>query len=249
MARKNYLSLDGKVAVVTGGAQSLGFAIARRLKEAGAEVAIWDRNETRARESAAELDATAVLCDVGQLASVEQAFSKTIAALGTVDILVNNAGIVGPVVDTWQYPVESWQSVLDIDLNGPFYCCRTIIPHMLTRQYGRIVNVASIAGKEGNPKLSGYSVAKAGLIALTKSLGKELAQSGIVVNAIAPSVVKSEMNKDVSPEMTAYMLSRIPMARFGEPEEFAAMVHWLCSEDVSFSTGAIFDLSGGRATY
>lgn len=244
-----YLSLQNRSAIVTGGAQSLGYAVAKRLKEAGAQVAIWDRNEARANESAKELGVSAFVCDVGQLASVQQAFSKTLAAFGKIDILVNNAGIVGPVADTWEYPVESWQQVLDIDLNGPFYCCRTIIPQMLKQKYGRIVNVASIAGKEGNPKLSGYSVAKAGLIALTKSLGKELAQTGVVVNAVAPSVIKSEMNKDVSPEMTAYMLSRIPMSRFAEPEEFAAMVHWLCSDDVSFSTGAVFDLSGGRATY
>lgn len=243
------LSLKSRGAIVTGGAQGLGFAISRRLREAGASVVIWDRNEARARAAAAELGGVFVYCDVADANSVESAFGKTRGLLPAIDILVNNAGVVGPTADTWEYPIEAWKQVMEVDLYGPFYCCRTVIPGMIARGYGRVVNVASIAGKEGNPKLSGYSAAKAGLIALTKSLAKELAKSGVIVNAIAPSVISTEMNKQVSPELTAYMRSRIPMDRFGEPEEVASMVHWLCTDQVSFSTGAIFDLSGGRATY
>jgi 2-dehydro-3-deoxy-L-rhamnonate dehydrogenase (NAD+) len=245
--------LQGRHAIVTGGAQGLGLAIAQRLLQSGATVTIWDRSADSRSATLGQLAAHGVanyeVVDQAKPESVEAALHATLAYAPRVDILVNNAGVIGPSVPLWEYPITAWREVIDIDLNGLFYCCRAVIPHMLEHRSGRIVNVTSIAGKEGNPRLSGYSAAKAGAIGLTKSLGKELATSGILVNAIAPSVINTAMTSQVPPEVNAYLRSRIPMDRFGEPHEVAAMVHWLCSDEVSFTTGAVFDLSGGRATY
>ena len=187
--------------------------------------------------------------DVTDPASVEAARDRTVAEAGRIDILVNNAGIAGPTVKTWDYPVEDWRRVLDIDLTGVFLCCRSVSPHMMANGWGRIVNIASVAGKEGNPNAVAYSAAKAGVIALTKSLGKELAETGVLVNCVTPAVIVTDILKQVSQQHIDYMLSKIPMGRFGKVEEAAALVAWLASEDCSFSTGATFDLSGGRATY
>ena len=232
----NRLDFTGRTAIVTGGAQGIGAAIVRRLEQSGAKVRIWD------------LDASPRV-DVSDLASVESAVQRSLAELGKIDVLVNNAGIAGmtkPVVD---YPVEEWKRVLDIDLTGPFLCCRALVPHMTHAGYGRIVNIASIAGKEGNPNAAAYGAAKGGLIAFTKSLGKELAQTGVLVNCVTPAAAQTAILDQVTPEFAKFMLSKIPMGRFVKVEEIAALACWLASEDCSFSTGGVFDISGGRATY
>lgn len=247
------MSLAGKCAVVTGGAQGLGFAIAERLLRAGASVAVWDINQQGAGNIEALNQygrALYEVCDTASYDSVEAALKRTLTQFPRIDILVNNAGIIGESADTWSVSIDSWRKVIDIDLNGPFYCCRAIVPEMLRNKYGRIVNIASIAGKEGNPKLAAYSAAKAGVIALTKTLGKELATSGILVNAIAPAVIGgTHMSLDISPEVHANLVAKIPMQRLGTPLEVASMVHWLATDEASFTTAAVFDLSGGRATY
>jgi len=249
----NRLDLTGRIAVVTGGARGIGLAIARRLLESGASCALWDRDETAGAAAVKSLSAhgpvNAVTVDLTLAASVQAARDTTLRAWGRVDLLVNNAGIAGAAKKTWELSPDEWQQVLQVNLFGVFLCCRALVPDMLSRGYGRIVNIASIAGKEGNPNASHYSATKAGVMALTKSLGKELAQSGILVNCITPAVIQTEILQQVTPEHVAYMLSKIPMGRFGRVEEAAALVAWLCSDECSFSTGAVFDLSGGRATY
>ena len=247
----NQLDLAGRHAVVTGGVTGLGFAIAERLLASNAQVTLWDINIAALGQAKALLGARVdtVVVDVGDPASVAAAVQQTQSRHSAVDILVNCAGITGPNAKLWDYPVDAWQQVMQVNLNGVFYCCREIAPLMRAQNYGRIVNIASVAGKEGNPNASAYSASKAGVIALTKSLGKELADSGVRVNCVAPAAVKTAIFDQMSEAHIAFMLSKIPMGRFGEPEEIAGMVAWLCTEECSFSTGAVFDLSGGRATY
>jgi len=247
----NQLDLAGRYAVVTGGATGLGFAITQRLLASHAMVTLWDVNAAALAHARAQLGAnvSTVVVDVSDPASVAAAVRQTQRAHPAVDILVNCAGITGPNVKLWDYPPDAWQQVMQVNLNGVFYCCREIVPLMRAQNYGRIVNIASVAGKEGNPNASAYSASKAGVIALTKSLGKELADTGVRVNCVTPAAVKTAIFDQMSQEHIAFMLSKIPMNRFGEPEEIAAMVTWLCTEECSFSTAAVFDLSGGRATY
>ena len=243
--------LQDRVAVVTGAARGIGAAIAERLASEGARVAIADVDEAAANEQAARMGGSAfgIGVDVTDPESVQAMVETIVARENRLDILVNNAGISGVTVPLAEYPLDEWRRVLSIDLDGVFYCCRAAVPHMTARGYGRIVNVSSIAGKEGNPNLSAYSAAKAGVIGLTKSLGKELATSGVLVNCITPAVIATAMNTTVSEETLRYMLSKIPMGRTGEVHEVAALIAWLASEECSFSTGAVFDISGGRATY
>jgi len=233
----NQLDLKGRTAVVTGGLIGIGAAIVKRLEASGAMVRIWD------------IGAKADPVDVADQKAIERATAKAMADLGRIDILVNNAGIAGPTMPVVDYPVADWKRVIDIDLNGPFLCCRTVVPHMVKAGYGRIVNIASIAGKEGNPNAAAYAAAKGGLIAFTKALAKELAQSGVLANCITPAAAQTAILDQVTPEFAKFMLSKIPMGRFVKVEEIAAMACWLASDDCSFSTGAVFDISGGRATY
>ena len=247
----NKLDLAGRHAVVTGGAAGLGLAITQRLLASGASVTWWDRDAAAMAAAAAPLGQPVhgVQVDVGQHDSVVEAVHQTLERHPVIDILVNCAGITGPNVKLWDYPPDDWLQVMQVNLNGLFYGCREVVPLMRSQNYGRIVNIASVAGKEGNPNASAYSASKAAVIALTKSLGKELADTGIRVNCVAPAAVKTAIFDQMSPEHVQFMLAKIPMGRFGEPEEVAAMVAWLCTEECSFSTGAVFDLSGGRATY
>jgi 2-dehydro-3-deoxy-L-rhamnonate dehydrogenase (NAD+) len=247
----NQLDLNGRHAVVTGGASGIGFAISQRLLASGASVTWWDRDAGAMAAARQQLGAhiQCVSVDVTEHANVVNALRETVAKHPAIDMLINCAGITGPNVKLWDYPPDDWLQVMQVNLNGLFYCCREVVPLMRQRNYGRIVNIASVAGKEGNPNASAYSASKAAVIALTKSLGKELADTGIRVNCVTPAAVKTAMFEQMTPEHIAFMLSKIPMGRFGEPEEVAAMVAWLCTEDCSFSTGAVFDLSGGRATY
>ncbi|MBT3552864.1 MAG: SDR family oxidoreductase [Rhodospirillaceae bacterium] len=252
----NVIDLSGRCAVVTGGATGLGYAIAERFLASGANVCIWDLNQDAIDGALVSLNglgnggaATGQICDISDPGAVEMAANTSHSELGAIDILVNNAGISGPNVPSWEYPVEDWLQVINVDLTGTFLVSRAVIPGMLERDYGRIVNIASVAGKEGNPNAPAYSSAKAGVIGLTKTLGKELAKSGVVVNCVAPAAVRTAIFDQMSEEHINFMLSKIPMNRFGQAEEIAAMVAWLCSEECSFSTGAVFDISGGRATY
>jgi len=232
----NQLDFKGKTAVVTGGMQGIGAAIVKRLESSGAEVAIWDLDGPQR-------------VDISSNDSVQLALKNTLEKFQKIDVLVNNAGIAGPTVPVVDYPVAEWERVLKIDLTGPFLCCRAVAPHMVKQKYGRIVNIASIAGKEGNPNASAYSAAKAGVIALTKSLGKELALSGVLVNCVTPAAAKTAIFDQISQQHIDYMLSKIPMARFVTADEIASLVCWLASGDCAFSTGGVFDISGGRATY
>ena len=243
--------MKGRHAVITGGATGLGYAIAQRMLASGASVTLWDRDTSALSKACAELGSQAhgVTMDVGEHASVVAAVSQTLKQSPAIDALINCAGITGPNTKVWSYPVADWQQVMQVNLNGLFYCCREVTPHMRERNYGRIVNIASVAGKDGNPNASAYSASKAAVMALTKSLGKELADTGVRVNCVTPAAVKTAIFDQMTPEHIAFMLSKIPMGRFGTPEEVAAMVSWLCTEDCSFSTGAVFDLSGGRSTY
>jgi 3-oxoacyl-[acyl-carrier protein] reductase len=249
----NRIDLEGRRAVVTGGGQGIGRAIAERLLASGAAVALWDRDrplvEATRDELASEGNVLAVAVDLTDLAAVESAAAETGRALGGIDILVNNAGIAGPNHPLWEYPPDAWREVIEIDLNAVFYCCRAVVPQMIERGYGRICNVASIAGKEGNPSASAYAAAKAGVIALTKALGKELATHDIAVNCITPAAARTRIFDQITQEFVDYMLAKIPRGRFVKVEEIAAMVAWLVSQENSFTTGAVFDLSGGRATY
>ena len=232
----NQLDFKGRTAVVTGGMIGIGAAIVRRLEASGAKVAIWDVNGPEK-------------VDVTDPDSIDRALKKTLASLGKIDVLVNNAGIAGPTMPVVEYPVADWKRVIDIDLHGPFLVSRVVVPHLVKAGYGRIVNIASIAGKEGNPNAAAYAAAKGGLIAFTKALGKELAQAGVLVNCVAPAAAQTAILDQVSPEFIKFMLSKIPMGRFVKVDEIAALVCWLASEDCSFCTGAVFDISGGRATY
>lgn len=249
----NRIDLLNRRAIVTGGARGIGLAIAARFVVSGARVALWDRDGERAGESAATLGGSSKVhveaLDVTDIAAVEAALEATEAAQGPTDILVTCAGITGPVATVAEYDPAAWRRVIKVDLIGVYACLRCVVPGMTARGYGRIVNIASIAGKEGNPNASAYSAAKAGVIALTKSLGKELAESGVLVNAVAPAVIETELFAQMTEAHIDYMRSKIPMGRVGQPEEAAALVAWLASEECSFSTGATFDLSGGRATY
>ena len=247
----NQLDLKGRHAIITGGASGLGYAISERMIASGATVTWWDVNAdvmaNAAKTIAADVHAEKV--DVTLHTSVVAALARTIQKRGKIDILVNSAGITGPNAKLADYPPIAWNDVIQVNLNGTFHCCRELAAHMQGNSYGRIVNIASVAGKEGNPNASAYSASKAAVIALTKSLGKELANSGVLVNCVTPAAVKTAMFDQMTSEHIAFMLSKIPMSRFGNPEEIAAMVSWLCTEDCSFSTGSVFDLSGGRATY
>jgi 3-oxoacyl-[acyl-carrier protein] reductase len=246
----NQIDLAGRIAIVTGAARGIGRAIAERFAVSGARVAIWDIDAAAAKATAAEIaGAVDVVADVTEPQSITSALAATEARLGPPDILVNNAGISGPNMPLDEYPPEAWRQVIEIDLIGVFNCCRAVAPAMRRRDYGRIVNIASIAGKEGNPNASAYSAAKAGVIGLTKSLGKELADTGIRVNCVTPAAARTDIFAQMTEAQIDYMLSKIPMARFVLVEEIAALVAWLCSEDCAFSTGAVFDISGGRATY
>jgi 3-oxoacyl-[acyl-carrier protein] reductase len=245
----NQLDLNGRNAVVTGGASGLGFAIAERLARSGAKVVIWDIDDEAAQAAGRELGGFAIAADVADPAAVTHALGKTLAVVPAIDVLVNNAGITGPNVKLWEYPAQDWRQVFAVNLDGTFHCCRAVVPHMRERNYGRIVNIASVAGKEGNPNASAYSASKAAVIALTKSLGKELADTAIRVNCVTPAAVRTPLFAQMTQAHIDYMLSKIPLGRFGEPQEIAALVAWLASEECSFSTGAVFDLSGGRATY
>jgi 3-oxoacyl-[acyl-carrier protein] reductase len=246
----NQLDLKGRTAVVTGGAAGIGLAIAQRLVASGARVSLWDRDDKALAAAAPGLgNAHTSGLDVSDEAQVQAALASTVKALGKVDALVCSAGITGPNLATEAYPLAEWKQVLDINLTGVFLCNKAVVAHMKANGYGRIVNIASIAGKEGNPNASAYSASKAGVISLTKSLGKELAKTGIRVNCVTPAAVKTGMFAQMTQQHIDFMLSKIPMGRFGQVEEIASMVAWLCTEDCSFSTGAVFDLSGGRAVY
>jgi 3-oxoacyl-[acyl-carrier protein] reductase len=247
----NQLDFKGRTAVVTGGAAGIGFAVAQRFVASGARVALWDRDAAALAKARSALggDTLAQALDVADAVGVEAATKATAAALGRIDALVCSAGITGPNTTTWDYPVDDWKRVFDVNVHGVFLCNKFVVPVMQQRDYGRIVNIASVAGKEGNPNASAYSASKAAVIGLTKSLGKELAKSGIRVNCVTPAAVRTAIFDQMTQQHIDFMLSKIPLGRFGTVEEIAAMVCWLASEDCSFSTGAVFDLSGGRATY
>lgn len=253
MPARNHYDFSGRHAVVTGGAAGIGLAIATRLVEGGATVSVWDRDNKALQAARGALDEASIhtqLVDVSAEESVSSAIDETLRVSGgAIDILVTSAGITGPNVTVTDYPIQEWDRVMSVNLRGPFLCCRAIAPLMQARGYGRIVNIASVAGKEGNPNASAYSVSKAGVIALTKSLGKELAQTGITVNCVTPAAVRTGIFEQMTQAHIDYMLSKIPMNRFGKTEEIAALVAWLASDECSFSTGAVFDISGGRATY
>jgi 3-oxoacyl-[acyl-carrier protein] reductase len=242
---------SGRAAGNDGGTRGIGKAVAARLSAAGASVSLWDADAAKLEETAAEIGGTihTATVDVTDDGAVDRAAAEVEREFGRLDIMVNSAGITGPNTTTWQYGVADWRKVIDIDLTGTFLCCRAAVPYMLRNKYGRIVNIASVAGKEGNPNAPAYSAAKAGVIGLTKSLGKELAESGVTVNCVTPAAVKTDIFDQMTDEFIAFMLSKIPMKRFGEVGEIANLVAWLSSEDCSFSTGGVFDCSGGRATY
>ena len=249
----NQIDLKGRVAVVTGGAQGIGRAIVARLLASGAAVAVWDRDLELASQCCAELAERGriapVGCDIRSLSAVESARDRTIETFGRIEVLVNNAAIAGPNMPTWEYPPDAWNEVLEINLTGTFHCCRAVVPNMVAQNYGRIVNVASIAGKEGNPNASAYSASKSAVIALTKSLGKELAAYDVTVNCITPAAARTALFAQMTQQHIDFMLSKIPKGRFVNVEEIAALVAFCCSAECSFTTGAVLDISGGRATY
>lgn len=253
----NQIDLNGHTAIVTGGGQGIGYAIAQRFCQSGAYVILWDRDADLLEHSAAQLNtssgrelAIGIAVDVSSVASVAAAMASSLShSQDKLDILVNSAGIAGPTGPTWEYPTDQWQQVMDVNLNGTFYCCRAVLPIMLAAGYGRILNIASIAGKEGNPNASAYSASKAAVIALTKSIAKETADRDIAVNCITPAAARTRIFDQISEEHINYMLSKIPRERFVTVDEIASMVAWIVSEENSFTTGAAFDLSGGRATY
>lgn len=254
--QRNAINLNDRVAIVTGGAQGIGYVLCQRLLESGASVAIWDVNAAQMETAKAALDTgftagrVSTHCvDIADYDAVVAATEEVLAARGQIDILINNAALIGPNAKLVDYPLKAWRDVIDVGVNGTFHCCRAVVPAMAARGYGRIVNVASVAGKEGNPSASAYSSAKAAVIALTKSLGKETANVDIAVNCVTPAVARTPGAMEQAPEHIQYMLSKIPRGRFLELDEAAAMIAWLVSEENSFTTGAVFDLSGGRATY
>jgi 3-oxoacyl-[acyl-carrier protein] reductase len=247
----NQLDFANRKAVVTGGAAGIGYAIAQRLASSGATIALWDRDPAALEraETALGRGTLAQAVDIANADAVARAAQDAERAMGAIDVLVCSAGITGPNATTWEYPVDAWRQVIDVNLNGLFYCNRAVVPIMQKRDYGRIVNIASVAGKEGNPNAPAYSASKAGVIGLTKSLGKELAKTGIRVNCVTPAAVRTAIFDQMTQHHIDFMLSKIPMGRFGGVDEISALVCWLASEECSFSTGAVFDLSGGRATY
>ena len=248
----NQIDLQGRVAIVTGGANGIGLAIARRLIDSGARCELWDVDRKALDTAVVSLpadSASATVLDVTDAARVQSAVSATRSRFGRLDILINNAGITGPSYPIWEYPIEDWRRVIEIDLMGVYYCSRAVAPYMREQGSGRIVNIASIAGKEGNPLQTSYSAAKAGVIGLTKAMGKELATTGVQVHAVAPAVIETGLLHQMTRESIDYSVGKIPMGRMGQSGEVAALVAWLCSDDCSFSTGAVHDLSGGRATY
>jgi 2-dehydro-3-deoxy-L-rhamnonate dehydrogenase (NAD+) len=249
----NAIDLEGRVAVVTGGAQGIGRAVAERFLQSGATVAVWDRDAALARETVRNLAPAGMIIDVPvdvtDLGAVEHARDETLQAFGRIDILVNNAGTTGPNAKVWDYDPSAWRQVLAINLDGSFHCCRGVVPLMIAQNYGRIVNMASVAGKEGNPNAAAYSASKAAIIALTKSLGKELAAYNIAVNCVTPAAARTAIFDQMTQEHIDYMLSKIPRGRFVDVTEIAALVAFCASSDCSFTTGAVFDISGGRATY
>ena len=247
----NHLDLEGRCAIVTGGASGLGLAITLRLVQSGAKVSIWDVDPQKMAEVASSLgkQVQVDLVDVSQIDQVEAAFARTLGAFGRVDALVCSAGIAGPTAPTWEYSVRDWIRVNEVNVNGVFFCCRTVVPHMIQNGYGRVVNMASVAGKEGNANSSGYSASKAAVIGFTKALARETIRSGVIVNSVAPAAVRTAIFDQLTQQHIDAALSKIPMGRFGTPEEIAALVAWACTEECSFTSGAAFDLSGGRATY
>ena len=245
----NRVDLNGRNAVVTGGASGLGLAIAERLVASGANIVIWDLDEAAAQAAGKQLGAASIAADVSDPGSVRSAVQKSLALVPSIDIFINNAGISGPNAKLWEYPVEDWKRIFAVNVEGTFYCCRAVVPLMREQNYGRIVNIASVAGKDGNPNASAYSASKAAVIALTKSLGKELADTLVRVNCVTPAAVRTPLFAQMTQAHIDYMLSKIPLGRLGEPQEVAALVAWLASEECSFSTGAVFDISGGRTTY
>lgn len=247
----NHLDLEGRCAIVTGGASGLGLAITQRLVQSGAKVSIWDVDPKKMAEVASSLEKQVQvdLVDVSQIDQVEAAFARTLGAFGRVDALVCSAGIAGPTAPTWEYSVRDWIRVNEVNVNGVFFCCRTVVPHMIQNGYGRVVNMASVAGKEGNANSSGYSASKAAVIGFTKALARETIRSGVIVNSVAPAAVRTAIFDQLTQQHIDAALSKIPMGRFGTPEEIAALVVWACTEECSFTSGAAFDLSGGRATY
>ena len=248
----NNLDLKDKVAIITGGAQGFGLAISKRIIQSGGKVVIWDIDENAVETALKEInsnDLSFKKVDVTNFEEIEKALLETENELGKIDLFVNNAGITGMNAKVWDYPLEEWKKVIELDLNSTFYCCKAVVPHMIKNNYGRIVNIASIAGKEGNPNASAYSTAKAGVIGFTKSLGKELADKNIAVNCVTPAAAKTRIFDQMTQEHIDYMLSKIPRNRFAKVDELASLVCWLLSEENSFTTAAVFDLSGGRATY
>lgn len=247
-ATKNRLT--GRTAIVTGAARGIGQAVARRLAADGCRVILWDIDFSRFdRQTAGFAPLLTQTVDIANLASVETAFAEAVAATGDINILINNAGINGPICDAWNYPPDAWERVLAINLTGTFNCCRTVAPHMRARGYGRIVNISSVAGKEGNPQNSAYAAAKAGVIGFTKSISKELAGCGVLVNCVAPTMAETELLNEMTPEFIRTIKSKIPMGRFVQVDEVASMVAWIAGPECSFTTGFVFDLTGGRATY
>ena len=248
----NHLDLKNKVAIITGGAQGFGLAISKRIIESGGKVVIWDIDENAVETALKEINSNVLSfkkVDVTNFEAIEKALLETENELGKIDLFVNNAGITGMNAKVWDYPLDEWKKVIELDLNSTFYCCKAVVPHMIKNNYGRIVNIASIAGKEGNPNASAYSTAKAGVIGFTKSLGKELADKNIAVNCVTPAAAKTRIFDQMTQEHIDYMLSKIPRNRFAKVNELASLVCWLLSEENSFTTAAVFDLSGGRATY
>ena len=248
----NNLDLKDRVAIITGGAQGFGLAISKRIIQSGGKVVIWDIDENAVETALKEInsnDLSFKKVDVTNFEAIEKALLETENELGKIDLFVNNAGITGMNAKVWDYPLEEWKKVIELDLNSTFYCCKAVVPHMIKNNYGRIVNIASIAGKEGNPNASAYSTAKAGVIGFTKSLGKELADKNIAVNCVTPAAAKTRIFDQMTQEHIDYMLSKIPRNRFAKVDELASLVCWLLSEENSFTTAAVFDLSGGRATY
>ena len=248
----NNFDLKDRVAIITGGAQGFGLAISKRIIQSGGKVVIWDIDEIAIKSALNEINSENLSfkkVDVTNFAEIEKALLETEKELGKIDIFVNNAGITGMNAKVWDYPLDEWKKVIELDLNSTFYCCKAVVPHMIRNNYGRIVNIASIAGKEGNPNASAYSTAKAGVIGFTKSLGKELADKNIAVNCVTPAAAKTRIFDQMTQEHIDYMLSKIPRNRFAKVDELASLVCWLSCEENSFTTSAVFDLSGGRATY
>jgi len=246
-------TLEGRVCIVTGAATGIGLSISKNFYNHGAKVILWDKNESKLKDACSTFQDQSrvknICIDITDSDSVSKSVDSSIETFKKIDVLVNNAGISGPILPTWDYPLDDWHKVIDINLNGLFYCCQSVIKRMIQNKYGRIINIASIEGKEGNPKAPAYSASKAAVIGLTKTLGKELADKGILVNCITPAAVKTDIFEQITEEHVQYMLSKIPMGRLGRVEEIAALVLWLASEDCSFSTAGVFDISGGRATY